>query len=165
MTRKGTYCSACGYNVAGWSRRPKSIEGVIGYHGGAQLHDFLARSDILVCLLPLTPETRGVLNSETFRALPRGGTVINCARGEHLVEADLLAALDDGTLSGASLDVFETEPLHPDHPFWGHPRIVVTPHVSSLSNPRSAIPQIVDNIRRARDGRPLLNRVDPQAQY
>ena len=124
---------ALGFRVAGWSRRPKTVKGIRTYAGAAGLGPFLATSDILVCLLPLTEETRGILDADLFARLPRGAAVINVARGGHLVEADLLAALDSGQLSGASLDVFEQEPLPAAHPFWDHPRIVVTPHNAGLT--------------------------------
>ena len=120
----------------------------------------LPQTDILVCLLPLTPETRGVLDARTLGLLPRGAFLVNGARGGHVVQPDLLAALDSGHVAAAALDVFEPEPLPADHPFWGHPRVIMTPHAASITIPRSAAPQVVENIRRARDGRPLLNLVD-----
>ena len=145
--------AALGFNVAGWARMPSVLPRVETFDGADQLAPFLARSDILVCLLPLTPATAGILNAATFAALPSGAAVINCARGGHLVEADLLAALDGGRLSGATLDVFETEPLPPDHPFWHHPNITVTPHVASLSSPLARARLVVDSIRRVETGR------------
>jgi glyoxylate/hydroxypyruvate reductase A len=157
--------ASLGYDVAGWSQSPKSEPDIACFHGQDQFPAFLARSHYVVCLLPLTSETRGILNREIFAAMPRGGHIINVGRGDHLVEADLLAALDDGTLSGATLDVMTPEPLPADHPFWTHPKIVVTPHVSSLSNPRTAIEQITANLRRCRRGEPLKNVADPGRKY
>ena len=128
------------FDVAGWSRTPKELPGVACFHGEAQLDAFLARTDILVCLLPLTPDTAGILNAGLFARLPRGAVVINAARGQHLVEADLLAALDSGQVSGATLDVFQEEPLPADHPFWTHPRVTVTPHIAAITQARDPGP-------------------------
>ena len=116
-------------------------------------------------MLPLTPQTKGILNRQTFNGLPAGAYVINVARGAHLVEDDLLTALDSEQLSGACLDVFETEPLPVDHPFWDHPKIKVTPHISSITFSRAVAPQIIDNYRRSQSGQPLLNVVDPKRGY
>ena len=121
---------------------------------------FLARTDILICLLPLTPQTRGILNRELFAALPNGAFVINVARGGHLIEDDLVAALDSGHLAGAVLDVFQTEPLPATSPFWTHPRITVTPHVAAISDPRAMARVVVDGIARRESGKPLENVVD-----
>jgi glyoxylate/hydroxypyruvate reductase A len=151
---------ALGFPVMGWSRGPKDIPGVQGFHGPDGLAAMLPQTDILVCLLPLTPETRGVLDARTLGLLPRGAFLVNGARGGHVVQPDLLAALESGHIAAAALDVFEPEPLPADHPFWGHPRVIMTPHAASITIPRSAAPQVVENIRRARDGRPLLNLVD-----
>ena len=149
-----------GFDLAGWSRSPKQIDGVACYHGDQGLRDMLARSDILICLLPLTAETRGILNGDNFALMPKGAAVINVGRGGHLIEADLLAALDSGQLSGATLDVFEREPLPQGHPFWDHPRIVVTPHVASMTLADTAAQAVADNIARFERGEPLLNVVD-----
>jgi glyoxylate/hydroxypyruvate reductase len=154
-----------GFPVMGWSRRPKEVPGVEMFDGPGGLDAMLPRTDILVCLLPLTPDTRGVLNARTLGLLPRGAFLINGARGGHVVQPDLLAALDEGHVAGAALDVFEPEPLPADHPFWGHPGVVLTPHAASITIPRSAAPQVVENIRRAREGRPLINLVDFAAGY
>ncbi|TCZ60940.1 2-hydroxyacid dehydrogenase [Roseicella aquatilis] len=156
---------ALGFPVMGWSRRPKDVPGVEGFHGPEGLDAMLPRTDILVCLLPLTPETRGVINARSLALLPRGAFVINAARGGHAVQPDLLAALDSGQIAGAALDVFEPEPLPADSPFWGHPKVILTPHAASITIPRSAAPQVVENLRRAREGRPLLNLVDFSAGY
>ena len=156
---------ALGFPVMGWSRTPKDLPGVECFHGPDGLDAMLRRSDILVCLLPLTPETRGVLNRRTLGLLPRGAFLLNAARGGHVVEEDLLEALDGGRIAGAALDVFEPEPLPPAHPFWAHPRVVMTPHAASITVPSSAAPQVVENLRRARTGRPLVNLVDFGAGY
>ena len=154
-----------GFNVVGWSRSPKQLTGIATYAGNAQLPEFLQRANILVCLLPLTEQTRNILNSALFEQLPRQAYLINVARGKHLVEADLLAAIDAGQIRGACLDVFRQEPLPPDHPFWRHPQIRVTPHCSSITNPESAAPQIVENYRRSQAGQPLLNQVSRSRGY
>lgn len=157
--------AALGFPVAGWSRTAKSIPGIENFVGTAALEPFLARSDILVCVLPLTPETRGILNARTLAALPKGAFVINIARGGHVVDADLIAALDAGHIAGATLDVFVPEPLPPEHPFWRHPKVTMTPHVASLTNPRTAALPIAENLRRLRDGRPFRHLVDRRAGY
>ncbi|MBI4183565.1 MAG: glyoxylate/hydroxypyruvate reductase A [Proteobacteria bacterium] len=157
--------SALGFDVAGWSRRPKTIEGIKSYYGDAGLRVFLERTQILSCLLPLTPRTAGIINKGTLSSLPKGAYVINSARGGHVIEEDLLAALDSGHIAAATLDVFQAEPLPAEHPFWSHPKVVLTPHASSITIPDSVVPQIVENIERARAGRPLLNLVDPVEGY
>jgi glyoxylate/hydroxypyruvate reductase A len=154
-----------GFPVMGWTRRPRQVEGVETFHGEAGLHDMAARSDILVCLLPLTPATRGLVDSKLLARLPHGAYVINGARGAHVVDSDLLAALDNGQVAAAALDVFDPEPLPPDHPFWAHPKVVMTPHAASITIPSSAAPQVVENIHRARAGQPLINLVDFGAGY
>jgi len=154
-----------GFDVALWGRRQRTAEGLLGYAGSTGLSVLLDRSEILVCLLPLTAETEGILNASTFAMLPKGAALINAARGRHLVEEDLLAALASGRLSAAVLDVFRDEPLPADHPFWHHPRIVVTPHVAAATHPPTAAPIILDNIRRLEAGLPLLNQVDPARGY
>ncbi len=154
-----------GFDLAGWSRTPKDIPGVAGFHGDAGLGPFLERTDILVCLLPLTPATEGILCAETFARLPRGAAVINVARGAHLVEKDLIAALDSGQLSGATLDVFEVEPPSPDSPIWTHPRIAMTPHIASMPIVASAAQSVADNIRRFEAGEPLLHLFDWEHGY
>ena len=151
---------AVGFPVMGWARRPKAVESVETFHGAEGLHAMAARSDILVCLLPLTPKTRGVINASLLTRLPRGAFIINGARGGHVVDADLLTALDSGQITGAALDVFEPEPLPADHPYWSHPKVVLTPHAASITIPSSAAPQVVENIQRAREGRDLVNLVD-----
>ena len=161
----GRKLEGLGFDVALWGRRQRTAEGLRGYAGSAGLPALLGRSEILVCLLPLTAETEGILNAGTLAMLPKGAALINAARGRHLVEEDLLAALASGRLSAAVLDVFRDEPLPASHPFWHHPRIVVTPHVAAATHPPTAAPIILDNIRRFEAGRPLLNRVDPAQGY
>jgi glyoxylate/hydroxypyruvate reductase A len=157
--------AAHGFAVRGWSRTPRDLAGVATYAGPAGLRPFLAGSDILVCLLPLTAETEGILAAPLFAGLPAGARLINVARGRHLVEADLLAALDRGHLAHATLDVFREEPLPAGHPFWRHPRIRVTPHVASYSDPASGADLVVENLRRLDAGLPLLHQVDRQRGY
>lgn len=154
-----------GFRVLGWSRSGRAVEGVTVYSGDTGLAQMLARSEILVNLLPLIPATRGILNARTFRQLPRGAAVINLARGGHLIEADLLAALDDGHLRGAMLDVFEQEPLPTGHPFWQHPKVLVTPHISAQAVTELAEGQIVENIRRIEAGEAPVGLVDPDRMY
>jgi len=153
------------FDVAGWSRSPKNIQDISCYHGETGLAGFLARTDILVCLLPLTAATQGILNAALFARLPRGAAIVNCARGGHLVEADLLAALNAGRLGAAALDVFDTEPLPEDHPFWGHPKIVVTPHIAAYSVPETAVESVVANIARIEGGQPPHYVVDFKRGY
>lgn len=154
-----------GFQVIGWSRTSKRIDGVQSYAGAGALNDFLSQTNVLICLLPLTPATKGILNRKTFEELPAGTYLINVARGEHLVEQDLLDALETGQISGACLDVFQVEPLPKGHPFWDHPKIVITPHISSLTYPKAVAPQIIENYRRIKSGKSLLNRVDIERGY
>lgn len=157
--------AALRFDVSGWSRTAKAVPGVRCFHGADELPAFLARSEILVCLLPLTADTRGILDARLFGRMPAGAVLINAARGGHLVEADLLAALDDGWLAGATLDVFGSEPLPVDHPFWDHPAIEVTPHVAAVTHPRTAVRQITTNIRNFIAGRALEGLVDRRRGY
>ncbi|NEQ48887.1 MAG: glyoxylate/hydroxypyruvate reductase A [Leptolyngbya sp. SIO3F4] len=157
--------SQLGFRVLGWSRRVKSITNVQVFVGQQQLSDFLAASEVLVCLLPLTPETENVLNMTTLNQLPQGAYVVNVARGSHLVEEDLLSLINNNHLSGACLDVFCQEPLPQEHPFWSHSKITITPHIASLTDPISVAPQIVDNYRRMLAGQSLLNQVDIHSGY
>jgi glyoxylate/hydroxypyruvate reductase A len=155
-----TALTGLGFEVAGWSRTPKSIPGISGFHGAGQLEAFLARSEILVCLLPLTEGTRGILNARTLALLPRGAALINVGRGDLLAEDDLLRALDSGQVGAATLDVFAIEPLASAHPFWAHPRVVVTPHCASITVPDSGARAVIENIRRLETGEPLLHVAD-----
>ncbi len=147
------------FDVAGWSRSEKKLDGVEGFAGREALAAFLERTDILVCMLPLTPETRGIINAETLARLPKGAYVINAARGPHVVEADLLDALDSGHIAGAALDVFMQEPLPDGHRFWTHPKVSVTPHVASLTNPETGARAIAENIARFKAGERPQNTV------
>lgn len=143
------------FPVNGWSRTPKQIDGVRNFVGTESFDDFLAASRVLVCLLPVTPETRGVMRRENLLKLnggKPGGYVINVARGAHLVEDDLIPLLDAGQLAGATLDVFEQEPLPADHPFWRHPKITVTPHGSARTLRDESIAQIAGKIRALESG-------------
>jgi glyoxylate/hydroxypyruvate reductase A len=153
------------FPVNGWSRTPKALDGVRGFAGVAQLPDFLAASRVLVCLLPLTPETQDILNRDTLARLQPGGYVINVARGAHVVDDDLLALLDSGHLAGATLDVFRTEPLPAEHPFWRHPKITVTPHTSARTLREESIAQIAGKILALQRGEPIAGVVDPARGY
>lgn len=157
--------AAMHYQVAGWSRSPKTVPGVTCFTGEAELENFLARTEILICLLPLTPETAGILNKRTLAALPEGAVLINCARGGHLVDEDLIDALATGHLRAATLDVFHQEPLPSDHPFWHHPKVTITPHMASLTVVASGADWIVGNILRWERGEPLKGIVDPKTGY
>jgi len=156
------------FPVLGWSRSSRNIEGVTCFSGGQGLQDFLAATRILVCLLPLTPETQDIMNRDNLSRLMPGAYVINVARGAHLVDEDLIALLDSGHLSGATLDVFRTEPLPSAHPFWKHPRITVTPHTSARTLREESIAQIAGKIAALQAGQPLSSLagvVDPKKGY
>lgn len=170
----GTLGMACaealatiGYQVRGWSRSAKQNlpEGVQSFHGDDQLGDFLSGCDTLVCLLPLTTQTHGFLNAALFAQLPRGAHLINVGRGDHLVEADLLTALQSGQLSGATLDAFSVEPLPADHPFWREPRILVTPHISTRTDPAVIAQQTLANLATLRQGERPPHLVDLTRGY
>lgn len=135
------------------------------YYSKAQLGEFLSEVNVLVCLLPLTPETESILNLELFKQCNPGTYLINVARGKHLVEEDLTQALDKGYLSGALLDVYRKEPLPPEHPFWEDRRIMLTPHIASVTNPKAAVPQILENINRTKSNSPLINFVNRSRGY
>lgn len=154
-----------GFQLAGWSRSERSIEGVECYCGPQSFDAFLARSDILICLLPLTPETRGILCRNTFDRLPRGAGVINAARGGHLVEQDLLRALADGHISAAVLDVLAEEPPPGDHPFWNHPRILITPHMASKTSTEFGGRALLENVLRHRRGEEMIGIVHRELGY
>ncbi len=153
------------FPVHGWSRTPKVLEGVCTHHGDVGLQTFLSSCRVLVNLLPLTPDTRDILNRETLGRLLPGGYLVNVARGAHLVEEDLLALLDSGHLAGATLDVFRTEPLPPEHPFWRHPKLTLTPHTSARTLRDESIAQIAGKIRALEAGQPIAGLVDRVRGY
>jgi glyoxylate/hydroxypyruvate reductase A len=153
------------FPLAGWSRSRKQIEDVTCFHGPDQLADFLGRTDILVCLLPLTDETRGVLNARLFALLPHGARLLHVGRGPQLDQTALMEALDSGHLSAAMLDVTDPEPLPAGHPLWSHPRVAITPHIASVTQPHSAARSVIENIRRHRAGETLIGLVDPTLGY
>lgn len=156
---------ALNFNVVGWSRRQKSLDGVACLSGDDGLAEALAQSEILVLLLPQTAETENVLNAETLTLLPPGAVILNPGRGPLIDDDALLSALDSGNLAHATLDVFRTEPLPPKHPFWAHPKVTVTPHIASETRPETAAMAIAENIRRAEAGEPLLHLVDRAVGY
>jgi len=156
---------AMGIKVQGWARTAKSIEGIRSYQGVDGLHEMLASTNYLLCLLPSTPETVGIMNAELFSRMPRGSYVLNCGRGAQLVEPDLTAALDSGQIAGAALDVFSVEPLPRDHPFWTDQRIIMTPHHASEVYVPAVAATFLDNIRRCREGRPVNGLVDLSVGY
>ena len=153
------------FPINGWSRSPKAIEGVRAFAGASQFSDFLAASRVLVNLLPLTPDTTDVINKDTLARLQPGAYVINVARGAHLVDEDLLAAIDSGQVAGATLDVFRTEPLPAGHPFWTHPRITVTPHTSARTLRDESIAQIARKMVALERGEAVAGVVNPGRGY
>jgi len=161
----GRKLKTLGFPVAGWSRSAKEVTGFAIYAGRQGLDAMLAASEILVCLLPLTAATEGILNAGLFARLPKGAGLVNAGRGGHLTEADLIPALDSEQLSGAVLDVFREEPLPKGHPFWRHPRVVVTPHIAAETHPPTAARIIGDAIRSFAAGLPVDNIVDLTQGY
>jgi len=162
--------SMMGFDVAGWSRSPHRIEGIACLHGGEGLDALLARTDILVCLLPLTTRTRAILNASVFARLAKGGrfggpVLINAGRGALQVEADIVAALDSGVLKAASLDVFETEPLPATSPLWTYPNVFITPHNAAISEPSAVAAYIAGQILSLERGQQLENVVDRTRGY
>ncbi|MHB9836239.1 2-hydroxyacid dehydrogenase [Paraburkholderia terrae] len=154
-----------GFPCAGWSRSEHRIEGVECFAGVQALDAFLARTDVLVCLLPLTDATRGLLDKRLFGKLPKGASFVNVGRGAQVNQQDLLDALDSGQLQNAILDVTDPEPLPESHPFWTHPRVRITPHIASATRPESAVDVVLENIRRRRDGLPMVGEVDRSRGY
>ena len=155
-----------GFQVHAWASKPRPLPaGLRGYFGQASLLAACAATDIVINLLPLTQTTRGLLSAAVFDALPRGAALINLGRGAHVVDVDLLAALNNGHLRHAVLDVFGTEPLPSDHPYWGHPQVTVLPHVAAATDVRSAADVVAANLQALVDGRPLAHRVDRQRGY
>jgi glyoxylate/hydroxypyruvate reductase A len=154
-----------GYQVSGWSRSQKDLKDVATFAGSKELEIFLNKTQILVCLLPLTTETEGILDLELFKQLKRPAWIINVARGEHLVDEDLIYALDSNILQGAWLDVFAEEPLPDKHAFWNRSNVIVTPHIASITKPSEVAGQIIDNYKRALSGMALNYQVDREKGY
>jgi glyoxylate/hydroxypyruvate reductase A len=156
---------ALGFKVAGWSRRPKALAEIESFSGEQGLEELLRKTHVLVCLLPLTEQTRGIVNAKTLSLMPKGGGLINVARGAHVVVPDLIEALDSEHLAHAYLDVFDTEPLPEPSPLWRHPGVTITPHAAALTEPRTAVARIAANVERIRRGEAPLNTVDFEAGY
>jgi glyoxylate/hydroxypyruvate reductase A len=154
-----------GYEVRGWSRTPKAIEGVTCVDGRNGLEAILSSSEIIVCLLPITTETDGLLGAREFALMPKGAKFINASRGRVAREAALIEALESGHLGGATLDVFETEPLPPGHRFWSMPNVLITPHLASITVPALAARDVAESIRRVRRGEPPLHEVHAGRGY
>jgi glyoxylate/hydroxypyruvate reductase A len=163
--RVATTVAAFDFPVLGWSQSPKQIEGVTCLAGAGSFDDFLSRTRVLVCMLPLTPTTAGIVNRASLSRLLPGAYLINAARGDHVVEEDLLALLDSGHVAGATLDATRQEPLPAGHPFWAHPRIVLTPHIAAQTVVREAIAQIAQKIKAGLEGVPMSGVVDTRKGY
>jgi len=165
----GEFCAVhvaeLGFPVLSWTAHRKDIPGVKSFAGDGELAAFLAQADFLICLLSLTKKTAGILNARTFAALPEGAFVINAARGAHLIEKDLIKALDSGWLSGAVLDVFAEEPLPPASPLWTHPKVTVTPHIASISQPQVVMQYVLDGIAAFERGERPKDVVDVETAY
>jgi glyoxylate/hydroxypyruvate reductase A len=169
----GNACGALarlGFKVAGWSRTPKALDGVQTFHGQAGLDVFLSRTEILVCQLPRTPDTEGILNLALFRKLKRDGAangafLINAGRGQLQVDADIVTALGEGTLAGCTLDVFPQEPLPPESPLWSHPKVTITPHNAGDISPQVFAWHVIAQIQRFERGLPLENAIDRARAY
>lgn len=160
-----TALTALRFDVASWTRTPKEMPGVSGYHGADGLDDFLARTEILIALMPLTDNTRGILNASLFAKLPKGAGLINAGRGGLQIEADIITALDAGQLSEAVLDVFSTEPLPMDNPLWTHPKVTITPHNAALTGSATGAREVAANLKRVLAGAQPHNIVNPNAGY
>ncbi|ETD85346.1 2-hydroxyacid dehydrogenase [Rhodobacter capsulatus] len=160
-----TTLAALGFKVTGWSRTPKTLPGITCLSGAEGLRAALSRAEILVTVLPNTPETTDLLNAETLALLPRGAAILNPGRGTLIDDAALLAALETGQIGHATLDVFRVEPLPPEHPYWAHPKVTVTPHIAAETRPASAARVIAENIRRFEAGEAPLHLVDRARGY
>ena len=160
----GQKLNALGFKVAGYSPSPKSVPGIQCYHG-EELNSFLAACYVLICTVPFTPETKGILNTQLLEKLPKESYLINVARGGVQIEKDILSALESGQLSGAFLDVFETEPLPKESPLWEHPKVKITPHIASITNPEAGVEQILKNWVRILSRKPLQHQVDLDKGY
>jgi len=157
--------AALGLRVIGWKTHPDVIDGVEVVTGSSGLNNLAENSDYLICTLPLTPNTEGILNDDLFKRMPKHACPINVGRGAHLNESDLITALDQGQISAAVLDVYESEPLPEEHIFWSHPDVTVTPHIAALTDPVVAAEQIAQNFLRFREGKALLNPVGRSIGY
>jgi len=157
--------ASIGYRVCGWSRTAREVDGITCLNGTAGLPSLLEQSDIVVCLLPLTMDTERILNAQMFAGMKQGAYLINAARGGHLIEEDLIAAIDSGRLAGATLDVQRNEPMAPDDPLWDHPKIRITPHIATITSPEYSAPEVVENYRRLMAGEQLHNIIDVDRQY
>ncbi len=157
--------STLGFQTSGWSRSAHTIAGTTCYSGKDQLPDFLTHCDILICLLPLTTQTKGILGRALLKCLPKGAALVHVGRGQQLIPGDLLDALESGQLSEAILDVTDPEPLPESDPLWNHPRVTLTPHIASMTQPDSAVDVVLENIRRFRAGEPMTGLVDKTRGY
>lgn len=157
--------SVFGFQVHGWSRTEKPLDGIICHHGRDGLFKILSECEQVVSVLPLTEETTGIFNAETLNAMPRGSYITNIGRGGHVVDEDLLTALESGQIAGAFLDVFNDEPLPNDHPYWKHPKVVMTPHIAGEIVPRSCAKSIATNIELFREGHALIGIADLDRGY
>lgn len=164
-TAIATSLVAFDFQLSGWSRSRKAVPDVKSFAGDHELPQFLAQCDYCVCVLPLTGQTRGIMNAAFFARLPQGAWIVNVARGGHLIEQDLIGALDSGHLAGAVLDVFQIEPLPPESPIWHHPKITVTPHIAGVTDPKAALAYVADCVARHQSGQPLGNVVDLAKGY
>jgi len=153
------------FPLAGWSRSRKELEGVECFYGEDQLARFLRQTDILICLLPLTNETLGILNADLFALLPKGARLLHTGRGPQLDQQALIDALDSGQLSAAMMDVTNPEPLPIGHPLWSHPKVLITPHIASVTQPETAARSVIENIRRHRAGENMIGLIDQTLGY
>lgn len=160
-----TMLAGIGFDVRGWSRRARTLPGIVTATGEPGLEEVLGTAEILVTLLPATPQTENLLDARRLALLPDGAYIVNPGRGSLIDDDALLYALDEGRIAHATLDVFREEPLPPDHPYWTHPRVTVTPHVASETRPETAAEAIARNVRRGEDSRPFLNVVDRTTGY